>query len=69
MIFPSDNSGNVWRKSTFSQADGACLEAGPLADGTVGVRDSKIAYSPILKIDRRDWNIFVIRVRTGDFDL
>ena len=37
-INPRDSS---WRKSSYSAASGDCLEVGYLANGRIGVRDSK----------------------------
>jgi Domain of unknown function (DUF397) len=43
-----------WRKSSFSIGNGACVEAGS-GDGGVGVRDSKLAKSPVLKFGTGEW--------------
>ncbi|MEU0939974.1 DUF397 domain-containing protein [Embleya sp. NPDC005971] len=47
-----------WRKSSYSQSDGSCLEVCPLA-ADVAARDSKLAESPVISFGRRQWTDFV----------
>ncbi|TQM70655.1 uncharacterized protein DUF397 [Actinomadura hallensis] len=54
-----------WRKSSYSEADGNCLEVAHSASGTIGVRDSKQGdASPILHFSPREWFAFTQTVRS-----
>ncbi|MET8800658.1 DUF397 domain-containing protein [Nocardia sp. NPDC004568] len=53
-----DLSGAVWYKSSFSQADGDCVEVAHAADA-VGVRDSKNPKGAILVFAPQEWEAFV----------
>lgn len=57
-----------WRKASASTGNGACVEAAPLADGGVAVRDSKDRMGPILRFTAAEWEAFVDGVRKGEFD-
>lgn len=49
----------VWRKSSFSSANGQCVEMASL-DTAVAVRDSKAApHGPALVLTPRQWRDFV----------
>lgn len=66
-------AGVAFRKSRHSDSGGdgsACVEVGPLADGSgrVAVRDSKVSDSPILVYTREEWAAFQAGVRDGEFD-
>ena len=54
-----------WRKPTRSWANSDCVEIGQLADGVVGVRDSKSARGSILTFDAEKWSDFLADVRAG----
>ncbi|MFI5718192.1 DUF397 domain-containing protein [Nocardia sp. NPDC051750] len=56
-----DLSGASWYKSSFSQADGDCVEVAHVADA-VGVRDSKDPAGPALVFAPSAWNAFIRRV-------
>ncbi|WP_424643085.1 DUF397 domain-containing protein [Embleya sp. AB8] len=45
----------VWRKSTYSGEGNACVETAPMAS-RIGVRDSKLADSPVQAYGPRAWN-------------
>jgi hypothetical protein len=47
-----------WRKSSFSAANGNCVEVGEL-DGFIGVRDSKDISQPSLSFTSAQWQAFV----------
>ncbi|PAZ12685.1 DUF397 domain-containing protein [Streptomyces sp. SA15] len=54
-----DLSSVAWRKSSYSNGDGAdCLEVADL-DGIVPVRDSKNPEGPALVFPTRAWALFV----------
>jgi hypothetical protein len=61
-------SGAPWVKSSLSYANGDCVEVASLADGHVGVRDSKDAEGPILRFTSSEWRAFIAGVRNGEFD-
>ncbi|MFE3170054.1 DUF397 domain-containing protein [Amycolatopsis sp. NPDC059090] len=55
-----------WRRSSFSGPDGGtCVEVNFSAAGTVGVRDSKLANSPVLMFSPQGWRALTDAVR-GD---
>ncbi|TDC84160.1 DUF397 domain-containing protein [Actinomadura sp. 7K507] len=54
-----------WRKSSYSEADGNCLEVARSASGTISVRDSKQGRtSPVLDFSSREWATFTQVVRS-----
>jgi Domain of unknown function (DUF397) len=58
-----------WTKSSFSFANGDCVEVTNLPDGQIGVRDSKDTSGPVLRFTASEWRAFVGGVRNGEFDL
>jgi hypothetical protein len=50
-----------WRKSTYSQANGACVEAASLPGPRIAIRDSKNPAGPALVIAAEDWRTFLTR--------
>jgi hypothetical protein len=52
----------TWRKSTYSAANGTCVEIA-VAESVVGVRDSKKADAGHLTVPAAVWNAFVAAVR------
>jgi len=66
-----DLSPAVWRKSTFSNNTGACVEVADLPadlDGGRAVRDSKNPAGPALMFTAAEWAAFTAGVRAGEFD-
>jgi hypothetical protein len=61
-------SGPAWIKSSLSFANGDCVEVASLADGQIGVRDSKDAGGAVLRFTQAEWRAFVGGVRNGEFD-
>ena len=59
----------TWKKSSFSFANGDCVEVTNLPDGQIGVRDSKDTRGPVLRFTASEWRAFVGGVRNGEFDL
>ena len=56
-----------WRKSRHSEPNGGCIEAGCAADGTIGVRDTKLnGNGPTLEFTRDEWRTFLHKIRTDD---
>ncbi|MFI9507445.1 DUF397 domain-containing protein [Nocardia sp. NPDC052566] len=64
----SDLAGAHWFKSTRSGTKD-CVEVAFLADGRVGVRDSKNPNIPALVFTAQDWQGFTARVTEGAFEL
>lgn len=61
-------SGSPWTKSSFSFANGNCVEVAGLPDGGIGVRDSKNTEGPVLRFTSDEWTAFLGGVRNGEFD-
>lgn len=57
-----------WVKSSFSFANGNCVEVADLPGGHVGVRDSKDPHGLVLRFTPGEWDAFVGGVRNGEFD-
>ncbi|HEX4093263.1 MAG TPA: DUF397 domain-containing protein [Trebonia sp.] len=66
MVSPAD--GFSWTKSSLSHANGNCVEIADIADGQVGMRDSKDVTGPVLGITPEEWRAFLGGVRNGEFD-
>lgn len=64
----ADLSSAVWRKSSRSSGNGACVEVAFLAGGQVAVRDSKQAgQGPVLVFTPGEWDAFTGGVVDGEF--
>lgn len=57
----------TWRKSTFTNNTGACVEVADLDGGHHAVRDSKDPASPALMFTAAGWAAFTVGVRAGEF--
>jgi hypothetical protein len=57
----------VWRKSTHSGNDNACVEVADLDAGWRTVRDSKNSTGPTLRFTPGEWAAFVVCVKDGEF--
>jgi hypothetical protein len=51
-----------WSKSSYSSANGACVEVAQNLPGVVGVRDSKDPDGPKLLISPAHWRTFLGRL-------
>jgi hypothetical protein len=56
----------AWRKSSYSNPSGNCVEAAHLADG-VAVRNSRFPDGPALVFTGAEWDAFLRGVKDGDF--
>jgi hypothetical protein len=53
-----------WRKSSYSMSNGHCVATARLADGRIGVRDTKAgAAGPVLRFAPDAWTAFVRELR------
>ena len=58
-----DLSRAAWRKSTYSNNGGSCVEVAPAAAGVVAVRDSKDPDGPKLAFTSQQWMLFTSTVK------
>lgn len=54
-----------WVKSSFSFANGNCVEVAALPSGFVGIRDSRDPGGPVLRFTRAEWAAFLGGARRG----
>lgn len=57
-----------WRTSSYSGANGNCVEVAALPDGRVAVRDSKNPDGGMLIFTRAEMRAWLSGVRAGEFD-
>ncbi|MDH6108694.1 hypothetical protein P3T36_002385 [Kitasatospora sp. MAP12-15] len=62
-----DMSSVKWRKSTYSQQGGACVEVADGLPGVTPVRDSKDPSGPALVFPASAFAAFVAAVKAGEF--
>ncbi|MEV0261691.1 DUF397 domain-containing protein [Streptomyces sp. NPDC050617] len=60
----SADSEAIWRKSSYSGAQGDCVEVAD-TDGSIAVRDSKACRGPALGFTRAAWSAFIGGVKHG----
>ena len=63
-----DLSAAAWRKSSFSNAGGNCVEVAPLEDGTIAVRNSKRPDAGVLLFTPAEVSAWVEGCKAGEFD-
>lgn len=63
----TDLASAVWRRSSYSNASGSCVEVATNLPGVVAVRDSKRPAAPPLLVDPADFRAFVAAARAGRF--
>lgn len=56
-----------WRKSTYSAANGSCVEVGT-APGVRGVRDTKDRAGRGLTFDQQEWTSFLAAIKQQRYD-
>jgi Domain of unknown function (DUF397) len=80
-----DLSRIAWRTSSYSGANGSCVEVAPFAGaaldsaavtagmessrGGIAVRDSKNRSGPALVFTARQWRTFAAGIKAGELDL
>lgn len=55
-----------WRKSTYSNGQGGCMDVAAGVTGLIPVRDSKDPHGPALRFTPEAWRSFVAGVQAGD---
>ncbi|MBB5917466.1 hypothetical protein BJY24_006378 [Nocardia transvalensis] len=63
-----DLSAAEWFKSSRSSTGGDCVEVAHLAEGMVGVRDSKNPNGPALVFSPSEWDAFNADVKRHRFN-
>jgi hypothetical protein len=53
-----------WRKSSYSSAQGNCVEVAPVREGAA-VRDSKDQTGPVLHFTAGEWRAFLAAIKEG----
>lgn len=64
----SEDSSEVWIKSSLSAYGQDCVEVAGLGSDTIRVRDSKNPRSGTLDFTVTEWDAFIGGVRNGEFD-
>jgi len=58
--------GEGWQKASYSQSNGHCVEVSRLADGRIGVRDSKaVPRGDVLHFEPSAWIGFLRSLRNS----
>jgi hypothetical protein len=57
-----------WRKSTFSNPSGNCVEVAHMANGLVAVRNSRDPEGAVLVYTRPEIDAFLRGAKSGEFD-
>jgi hypothetical protein len=58
-----------WSKSSYSSANGACVEVAKNLPGIVAIRDSKDPDGPKLLISSAEWRSLISGIKGDDFSL
>jgi hypothetical protein len=66
-MISNDFSDETFRRSTFCNPEGGCVEVARSASGSA-LRDAKDPGSPILRFTEAEWQAFVAGVKAGEFD-
>jgi hypothetical protein len=64
----SATGGPKWVKSSLSFANGNCVEVADLADGEIGVRNSRHPEGAVLRFTPGEWQAFIGGAHNGEFD-
>ena len=69
MIDGIDPASLAWRKSSYSDSGGECVETAVLPDRRVALRHSKQPDGAILLYTSAEWTAFLAGAKAGEFDL
>jgi hypothetical protein len=56
---------NPWKKSSYSAANGDCVEVARIDGGYIGVRDSKNVAKPVLAFPSAVWQVFTMQLKNS----
>ncbi len=60
--------GATWRKATYSNPSGNCVELAELPDGRIAMRNSRHPAGPALVYERSEVDAFLRGAKAGEFD-
>ncbi|MFF9555511.1 DUF397 domain-containing protein [Streptomyces albus] len=63
-----DLQGVVWRKSRYSNSQGACVEFAKLPGGQIAMRNSRFPDGPALVYTPDEIGAMILGVKAGEFD-
>ncbi|MET8955224.1 DUF397 domain-containing protein [Streptomyces sp. NPDC004393] len=58
----------VWKTSTYTNGNGACVEVAVLPDGGRAMRDTKDRDGGTQFYNRAEWDAFIKGAKEGQFD-
>jgi Domain of unknown function (DUF397) len=64
-VRPLELPGEAWRKSSYSNPSGDCVETARLPSGRVAVRDSHRPTGPVLVFAAAEWRAFLRTIAAG----
>jgi Domain of unknown function (DUF397) len=64
----ADVVGSPWRKSSYSNSQGNCVEVSAQADGGVAMRNSRDPKGPALLYTQAEITALIQGVKDGEFD-